>query len=73
MLIGTEMKFWMIWNPAGHAPVFKHFSFERAKAEAERLAEAHPDAEFYVLAAVAKCKRAPVVDWERIGADDIPF
>ena len=43
--------FWMVWCPQGHAPTAKHDTEARAIAEAERLARANPERQFYVLQA----------------------
>lgn len=44
-------RFWLVWNPAGHAPTHEHTAEHRAKAEASRLAELNPGQPFYVLEA----------------------
>lgn len=44
--------FWMVWNPEGNAPRFKHDTIAAAVTEAERLARLNRGAEFYVLMAV---------------------
>ena len=49
----NEAQFWMVWNPAGHSPVFKHETARLARIEAERLARLNPGQRFYVLEAVA--------------------
>lgn len=41
--------FYLIWNPEGRAPTFRHATAASAKAEAERLSRAHPNQSFYVL------------------------
>jgi hypothetical protein len=63
--------FWMIWNPMGHAPTYKHVTPESARAEAQRLARMNPGSEFYVLRAEAKCQLNEF-RWEE-AADFIPF
>lgn len=45
-------KFWMVWNPNGRAPTYRHDSKESATREAERLARANPEQTFIVLKAV---------------------
>jgi len=45
-------KFWMIYSPQGSAPTAMHLTRWDADMEAERLAEANPGREFYVLKAV---------------------
>jgi hypothetical protein len=46
-------QFWMVWNPAGHAPVYKHDTEDSAVREAERLARANRYEQFYVLEAIS--------------------
>lgn len=46
--------FWMVWNPAGRAPVFKHESAESAKNEAKRLAELNIGQNFIVLQSIGE-------------------
>lgn len=43
------MKFWLVWNPIGHAPAFMHLTYEDAVLEAKRLIALQPRAEFHVL------------------------
>ena len=58
-------RFWMVWCPTGHAPTYKHPSFEMAKAEADRLARMHPGSAFWVLESLGHsqvtdpCQRIP--------------
>lgn len=42
--------FWIVWCPSGQNPQARHRSFEKAAAEALRLARVHPGLEFYPLA-----------------------
>jgi hypothetical protein len=49
----TGDAFWLVWNPAGRAPVFKHSSEASAVAEAERLAKLNQGQQFFILQAVA--------------------
>ena len=46
-------QFWMVWNPARHAPTKRHPSQASAITEAERLARANPGESFFVLEASA--------------------
>lgn len=63
--------FWMVWNPAGHAPTHRHTSERSAVNEAERLARANQGAEFFVL--VASHKRC-VDAMQRIRlTEEMPF
>lgn len=43
--------FWMVWNEQGRLPAVKHTLYQRAVAEAERLARQCPGQRFYVLQA----------------------
>ena len=43
--------FWLVWCESGGAPTVKHADYDRAKAEAQRLARANPGRRFVVLAA----------------------
>ncbi len=63
--------FWVIWNPEGRNPAFKHTSPVEARAEAQRLARLNPGQEFYILRAESKCKLAEF-QWEEAG-EYIPF
>lgn len=65
--------FWMVLGQG--EPVFRHHSEQLARAEAERLARNHPTATFYVLKAVACCKRSDVA-WHELTEGDsagLPF
>lgn len=65
--------FWVVWNPDGRAPMFKHHNRESAETEAERLAKLNRGYSFIVLQSVsARC----VDNMRRIDFDvdaDIPF
>ena len=69
----TLKTFWLVWNPHGHAPTFKHYSLRSAEEEAERLARLNPEEVFIVLQSMyARC----VSNMRRINFDvdaDIPF
>lgn len=67
-----ENEFWMVWNPAGRAPTYKHGNRGSAQREAERLAEANPGQSFYVLHAISRSSRPPAVLTVELG-DDLPF
>lgn len=62
--------FWLVWNPQGRSPVYRHGSLKSAQAEAARLARNNPGEEFYVLATVGRCKAVDVI-WTEI--DELPF
>ena len=68
----TEMDFWMVWNPAGRMPAYRHPGRQSAQIEAERLAEANPGQSFYVLHAISRSARPPNVTTVELG-DGIPF
>ena len=53
--------FWMVWNPKGNAPTYRHPSKDAAIQEARRLAMYNPGQEFYVLRTVAKTVTPPPV------------
>lgn len=52
--------FWLVWNPQGNNPTFRHHSREAAQAEAERLARLAPGQRFYVLAALSVTHKVDV-------------
>lgn len=64
--------FWMIYGLGQGAPNHIHETRDSAKAEAERLARAHPGTRFYVLASVACAVKADV-EFRHIDPCDIPF
>jgi len=45
---GTET-FYLIWSPEAGAPTVKHYEYEEAKEEAERLAKKHVGRRFYIM------------------------
>jgi hypothetical protein len=47
-----EEVFWLVWEPGGHNPTFRHFSYRNAISEAQRLAERNPGKQFYVVKAL---------------------
>ena len=46
-----EHEFWIVWNPRGQNPAYRHGSKESAEDEAERLALTNPRYRFYVMKA----------------------
>lgn len=52
----TEPGFWIVWNPGGSNPRFRHPTYENAATEARRLALQNPGQGFYVLAAECFCQ-----------------
>ncbi|NLG06041.1 MAG: hypothetical protein GX567_19765 [Clostridia bacterium] len=67
----TIEPFFVVWNPAHGLPRYKHGTFDGAKTEAERMANAHPGDEFFVLAVAGRAVRQNPVEWTPV--DDIPF
>lgn len=61
---GQKEELYVIWNPKGKNPHYKHTSLEDAEKEAERLAKENPNQEFYVLKAISKAKGTVKVEWE---------
>lgn len=55
--------FWLVWRRGGRPPVFEHPSYQAARTEAERLAQANPGSEFYVLAPAARGCTSDQVYW----------
>lgn len=64
--------FWLVWNPDGRAPTYKHHSVENAKAEAKRLAISNPGQEFFVMASIVGYT-LPQPQPVEIEIDEIPF
>lgn len=67
----NEAPFWIVWNPTGRNPQYRHSTADDATAEAERLAKLHAGESFYVLQswcklALQKTNLVPLTD-------DIPF
>lgn len=71
-LSDEEAPFWMVWNPQGHAPTYRHPSQEAAAKEAERLARLNPGHRFHVLEAKAMCTHSDV-RWVKVDSDWVPF
>lgn len=69
-------EFWMVWNPAGRNPTYRHLSESAAVLEAERLATVHPGATFVVLRMVCARRSGEMlrIDLSQpIDDDDVPF
>lgn len=66
------MPFWLVWNPQGHAPQYRHDTEASAAREAERLARLNRGQRFIVLRPVCEIVVDDVqrTDYE---PDDIPF
>ncbi len=69
-MIDDKYVFWMVWNPDGRAPTYKHHSETAARAESQRLARLEPNATFFVLRAIASYKKDDVRVTE---LDEVPF
>lgn len=65
--------FWLVWNPNGHSPAYKHPSPERATAEAERLARVNPGQTFVVLESVCGRRVDDMLRIEMRPGSDVPF
>lgn len=68
--MSEQSAFWLVWNPRGRSPEFRHGSYAGARAEAERLA-IEVGGEFFVLRAECSFKRSTVIVTEL--NPDIPF
>jgi hypothetical protein len=44
----------IVFNPAGKAPTYRHTTPDAAEKEAQRLAALHPGQEFFVMGAMSK-------------------
>ncbi len=62
--------FWMVWNPNGHAPTYRHSSRHSATVEAERLARGNRGQTFFVLQALSK---TVLVDIQTKQLTEVPF
>lgn len=77
----TEPLFWCVWCDGGGSPTVKHADFQRAKAEAQRLARNNPGQRFVVLAAALAYQKRdldevcfssdPHRDW--LADEELPF
>jgi hypothetical protein len=61
----APVKFWMLWNPQGRAPTFKHETLEDARKQAEKLARNNNGETFYVLEAISYVRKKDV-DWTEL-------
>ena len=65
--------FYIVWNPESTNPPRKrHYSFDLAKSEAERLSRQHEGAELFVLEAVSVSRTRTTVTTE-LRAPLMPF
>lgn len=68
----SDTDFFVVWNPNGSNPRFRHASVDGAKAEARRLAAATPGTDFYVLHALSVSRVKDPVETVNL-IDPIPF
>lgn len=69
-----KSSFFVVWNPAGRNPSYRHGSYSAAEREAKRLASMNVGEEFFVLCAVSRSRRMEPVQTDRlVPEDDIPF
>lgn len=65
--------FYLVWNPEGANPRFRHSTQTRALIEAKRLAAASPGTEFYVLHALSVSRVKDPVETVCLSIDGLPF
>lgn len=68
-----EPMFWCVWCEGGGPPTVKHRGYAAAKAEAQRLARAHPGLRFVVLAATVGFLKADLIETRFEDENEIPF
>lgn len=68
-----QPQFWMVWNPEGRAPTYRHETGESARDEAKRLARIHPGQTFVVLCAMRGYVLAKPEPEEIMFDDGLPF
>lgn len=56
-----SIQFWLVWNPDGRSPSFRHPTRLSAESEAARLARLNPGATFYVLEPVCRVIKSDVI------------
>lgn len=56
-------RFWLIWEPSTGKTHVKHYSYQQATNEAERLARLHKGKQFVVLESISQCFVKDVI-WE---------
>ena len=64
--------FWLVWNPAGRNPQYRHVTEDAARKEAFRLAAANPGHDVIVLEACA-CMRKTEITVTEYDRREIPF
>lgn len=65
-------EFFLVWNPNGRNPTYRHPSNSSAEAEARRLARDNIGEEFFICHAKAVAKAIDPVTVEKLD-DEIPF
>jgi hypothetical protein len=72
-MMDETWKFWMVWRQGGLEPKFKHPTQHAAVKELERLAQANPGVEFYLLEATMQGIVPPqAVKWTQL-QEEPPF
>lgn len=71
-------RFWLVWNPNGRNPTYRHTTRESAQIEAERLAALNPRQSFFVLKAAggALANQPVAVPFKMVAAvpdHEVPF
>lgn len=64
-------KFWIVWNPQGGNPQYRHDTKYAAILEADRLAVNHPNYTFIVMEAV--CSKKKIQPVETVYFEDDPL
>lgn len=57
-------RFYMVWNENREPPRVRHDSFEKAKAEADRIATIHPGDKVHILVSVGHAVKRET-SWEQ--------
>jgi hypothetical protein len=71
---GRPEAFFIVWNPEGTNPQFRHESFSMAAREAERLTMMNPGKHFFVMQAHRRVSTAKPIEIEDFDTDlEIPF
>jgi hypothetical protein len=67
--------FFMVYGMCQEPPRIRHETYERAKAEATRLASLNPGIEFFILMPVGVAKRTEPIEFRELANLDaiIPF
>lgn len=68
-----KKKFWLVWNPTGSNPQYRHENFESAKQEAKRLAVIYPGNEFVVMESLGTVIKNEAIWRDHHEEMDIPF